>query len=77
MPFEHDGLHHTSAHRNKENCQFIAEEENTELKYKEIIDGKEQIKLFKPGDSAVPIDCLSDCKIKSRGHTHLLKCKGG
>lgn len=70
---DHDGLHSTKTHRNKENSVFIS----TRGKEKIEIQKEGKIRVFKSGEECKPENCSSSCARRGRAHFHLKECPGG
>jgi len=69
----HDGLHSTTNHRNKENNVFVS---NSKKKKIEIAsEGKTRV--YGIGEFCQPENCTTSCTRKGRAHFHLKECPGG
>lgn len=69
---DHDGLHSTKTHRNKENSVFIS----TQGKKKIEIQREGKVRVFKTGEFCKPENCYSSCDRRGRAHFHLKECPG-
>jgi len=71
----HSGLHYSAAHRNKENCIYLAKGRKFKVEAEEK--NSTTTRQLQAGDSAQPEFCDQCCKRKGRGHTHPMECQGG
>ena len=70
---DHDGLHSTKTHRNKENSVFISTKRDKKIEIQK--EGK--IRIFKTGEECKPENCSSSCARRGRAHFHLKECLDG
>jgi len=69
----HDGLHSTNNHRNKENNVFVSSKGKKTVE----VASEGKTRVYAIGEFCQPENCTTSCTRKGRAHYHLKECPGG